>query len=81
MYKATKRTRAYNSFVREAITSPRDLYAQYGMRVNPKSVHSTDAETIGIVVPESSAVISQMIAGQQALQSGMKKEKDSEAVP
>lgn len=67
MYSASKKTRAINSFKRTAVISPRDLYARYGLRINPKAIHSTDGTTSTAVVPEGSAVIQQMITGQEEL--------------
>lgn len=76
MYSASKKTRAINSFKRTAVISPRDLYARYGMRVNPKAIHSTDGSTSSAVVPEGSAVIQQMIKGQEELRQALKPEDD-----
>lgn len=68
MYTATKKTRKINAFHRTSVLSPRDLYAKYGMRYNTRAIHSSDGKTPSTVVPEGSAVISQMIRGQQELQ-------------
>lgn len=67
MYTASKKTRKINSFIRSAVLSPRDLYAKYGMRHNTRAIHSSDGKTSSTVVPEGSAVIGQMIAGQNEL--------------
>lgn len=67
MYSATKKTRAINAFKRIGVLSPRDLYAKYGMRYNTRAIHSSDGKSPSTVVPEGSAVINQMIAGQQEL--------------
>lgn len=69
MYPATKKTRVINAFKREQVNNARDLYAKYGPRFNTKGLRGTDSATIGTIVPESQAVISQMIAGQIALKS------------
>lgn len=68
MYSATKKTRKINAFIRSAVISPRDLYAKYGPRFNTKAIHSSDGKTTSTVVPQGSAVIGQMIAGQNELQ-------------
>lgn len=68
MYSATKKTRKINSFLRTSVTSPRDLYAKYGMRFNTRAIHSSDGKTASTVVPEGAAVIEQMIHGQNELQ-------------
>lgn len=75
MYSATKKTRKINSFVRTAVLSPRDLYAKYGMRFNTRALHSSDGKSPSTVVPEGSAVIGQMIVGQNEL-SKLKKTED-----
>lgn len=67
MYSATKKTRKINSFVRSSVLSPRDLYAKYGMRFNTRAIHSSDGKNCSTVIPEGSAVIGQMIAGQSEL--------------
>lgn len=69
MYSATKKTRKINSFVRSSVISPRDLYAKYGMRFNTRAIHSSDGKISSTVIPEGSAVIGQMIAGQNELKS------------
>lgn len=76
MYSASKKTRAINSFKRTAVISPRDLYARYGMRINPKAIHSTDDSSPAAVVPEGSAVIQQMIRGQDELRQALKSKDD-----
>lgn len=76
MYTASKKTRAINAFKRTSIISPRDLYARYGMRINPKAIHSTDGSSPTAVVPEGSAVIQQMISGQEQLRKSVRSEDD-----
>lgn len=78
MYTATKKTRRINAFIRTSVISPRDLYAKYGMRFNTRAIHSSDGKTASTVVPEGSAVISQMIAGQKEL---MKQKQSTEDLP
>lgn len=76
MYSATKKTRNINSFIRTAVLSPRDLYAKYGMRFNTRAIHSSDGKNPSSVVPEGSAVIGQMIAGQSELKKHLTLEDD-----
>lgn len=76
MYPASKKTRAINSFKRTAVVSPRDLYARYGMRINPKAIHSCGEGQTSTVVPEGSSMIQQMILGQEALKKGAASEED-----
>lgn len=72
MYSATKKTRSINAFRRECPVSARDLYAKYGMRINPKAVHGTDATTVATVIPEGSSVIGSMISAQEVLRNNAK---------
>lgn len=74
MYTASKKTRMINSFKRTAVNNVRDLYAKYGPRLNTKALHGTDAVTPSDVVPEGSAVIGQMIRGQEIIQRNATKE-------
>lgn len=67
MYTATKKTRQINAFKRTSVIKARDIYARYGMRFNPKAIHSTDAKTPADVVPSGSAVIDSMIQAQQMI--------------
>lgn len=76
MYSATKKTRKINSFVRSSVISPRDLYAKYGMRFNTRAIHSSDGKSPSTVIPEGSAVIGQMIAGQNELSSRLNSDDD-----
>lgn len=76
MYSATKKTRKINAFVRSSVISPRDLYAKYGPRFNTKAIHSSDGKTVSTVVPQGSAVIGQMIAGQNELNKVKAKQSD-----
>lgn len=76
MYSASKKTRKINSFVRSSVVSPRDLYAKYGMRFNTRAIHSSDGKTSSTVIPEGSAVIGQMIAGQKELSSRLNLDDD-----
>lgn len=67
MYSASKKTRSINSFKRECPVNARDLYAKYGMRINPRAVHGTDSKTSVTVVPEGASVIGSMISAQKVL--------------
>lgn len=67
MYTAPKKTRRINSFVRTSVIKPRDLYARYGERFNPRAIHGTDASTPDDVAPVGSAVIQSMISAQQMI--------------
>lgn len=79
MLDANKKTRAINAFKRQAIVKPRDLYARYGSRANPKAIYGSDGHDTGQVVPSGSAVIEHMIAGQKALRDALSdKEKPSQ---
>lgn len=72
MYTASKKTRSINAFKRECPVNARDLYAKYGMRINPKAVHGTDAKTSATVVPEGASVIGSMISAQKVLRDNVK---------
>lgn len=74
MYTAGKKTRAINSFKRTSVIRPRDLYARYGERFNPRAIHGTDATTITDVTPSGSAVIDSMISGQEMIRRHTKSE-------
>lgn len=76
MYSATKKTRLINSFKRTAVNNVRDLYAKYGMRINTRALHGTDQNTISDAIPQGSAVIGQMISGQEILRGATKKQED-----
>lgn len=76
MYPASKKTRAINSFKRTAVVSPRDLYARYGMRINPKAIHSCAQGESSTVVPEGSSMIQQMILGQESLRKSTAQDDD-----
>lgn len=67
MITAPKKTMAINSFKKQAITKPRDLYAKYGKRASVSAIHSASRETAGSVMPSGSAVIQSMISGQEIL--------------
>lgn len=72
MYSASKKTRSINAFRRECPVNARDLYAKYGMRINPKAVHGTDSKTSATVIPEGSSVIGSMISAQKVLRDNVK---------
>lgn len=72
MYSASKKTRSINAFKRESPVNARDLYAKYGMRINPRAVHGTDAATVSTVIPEGSSVIGSMISAQEVLRNNVK---------
>lgn len=72
MYSATKKTRSINAFRRECPVNARDLYAKYGMRINPKAVHGTDSKSSATVIPEGSSVIGSMISAQNVLRNNVK---------
>lgn len=67
MYQATKKTRAINAFKRMRVVKPRDLYARYGERVNPKAIHGTSANEPSTVVPSGQSVIGSMVSAQELL--------------
>lgn len=77
MYTAGKKTKAINAFIRTSVVHPRDLYARYGERVNPRAIHGTDATTPSDVVPNGGSVIQSMIAGQESLRRHLPSENDS----
>lgn len=77
MLDANKKTRAINAFKRQAIVKPRDLYARYGPRVNPKAIYGSNGHDSGQIVPSGSAVIEHMIAGQQALRDALSDKSES----
>lgn len=66
-YSGSKKTSDINKFIRTSVIRPRDLFAKYGERVNPRGIHSTSADMIATVMPEGGSVIQSMIAGQEAL--------------
>lgn len=78
MYTAGKKTKAINAFKRTSVVSPRDLYARYGERVNPRAIHGTDATTPCDVVPNGGSVIQSMIAGQESLRRHLLSGDDNE---
>lgn len=67
MYTATKKTRMINAFKRTSVIKARDIYARYGMRINTKGIHSTDAGTPADVMPTGTAVIDSMIQAQKMI--------------
>lgn len=77
MYQATKKTRAINAFKRMRIVKPRDLYARYGERVNPKAIHGTTANQPSTVVPPGQSVIGSMVSAQELLRSVSKNVDDN----
>lgn len=74
MYQATKKTRAINAFKRMRVVKPRDLYARYGERVNPKAIHGTTSNEPSAVVPSGQSVIGSMVSAQKLLRSMTKNE-------
>lgn len=67
MYTAPKKTRVINSFKRTAVQSPRDLYARYGQRMNPRAIHGSNGRDNSNVIPPGTSVIQSMIAAQRVL--------------
>lgn len=72
MYQATKKTRMINSFKRMRIVKPRDLYAKYGERINPRAIHGTTSNEPSAVVPPGQSVIGSMVSAQNLLKSVVK---------
>lgn len=77
MYQASKKTRSINAFKRMRVVKPRDLYARYGERVNPKAIHGTTANEPSTVVPPGQSVIGSMVSAQELLRTVAKKADDN----
>ena len=75
-FAGNKKTTVINAFKRTAVIKPRDLYARYGERMSTNGISSTDASTVADIIPSSSSVIEQMIAGQKSLEKHVPKSSE-----
>lgn len=66
-FTGSKKTSEINKFVRTSVIRPRDLFARYGERSNPRGVCSTSVDVTSTVIPEGGSVIGNMVAAQEAL--------------
>lgn len=77
MYFTTNsKTRSINAFLRTKCLRPKDIFARFGARVNPKGGYSTTDGSSSVPAVEGTAVIQSMIIGQETLRKAVNPDDD-----